>query len=162
MTLTEWFEKQKKLDHFIETTKEVIGESLFTKKQVAFLVELGELANETRCFKFWSQKPASEKKVILEEYIDGFHFLLSLGLELGFEKETEWKEEKVESDLTLQFKNIFQQLSILSPNVNLEKYQYLFSMYISLGSTLGFTRTDMETAYDAKNEINYQRQQNGY
>ncbi|QPC47178.1 dUTP diphosphatase [Mangrovibacillus cuniculi] len=162
MTLKNWFEKQRKLDHYIETTQAVTQDSLFTKKQVAFLVELGELANETRCFKFWSKKPASEKSIILEEYIDGFHFLLSLGIELGFENETEWKEEQVDTDLTSLFKGMYQELAVLSPEVNIEKYQHLFSMYISLGSALGFTRAEMEAAYDEKNAINYQRQESGY
>ena len=54
---------------------------------LALLVEIGELANETRSFKFWSVKPASEKKIILEEFVDGIHFILSLGIECGFHKQ---------------------------------------------------------------------------
>lgn len=53
---------------------------------LALLVEIGELANETRCFKYWSNKPASEREVILEEYVDGLHFILSIGIDLGIDK----------------------------------------------------------------------------
>ncbi len=56
------------------------------KKMLALLVEIGELANETRCFKYWSNKPASEREVILEEYVDGLHFILSIGIDLGIDK----------------------------------------------------------------------------
>jgi dimeric dUTPase (all-alpha-NTP-PPase superfamily) len=41
---------------------------------------MGELANEVRCFKFWSYKLPSEEKVILEEYVDGIHFITSLAI----------------------------------------------------------------------------------
>ena len=56
------------------------------RKMLALLVEIGELANETRCFKYWSNKPASEREVILEEYVDGLHFILSIGIDLGIDK----------------------------------------------------------------------------
>src|SRR5688500_20051556 len=54
---------------------------VFREKCLALLVELGELANETRCFKFRSKKPRNDDSVLLEEYVDNRHFRLSLGLE---------------------------------------------------------------------------------
>ena len=84
MNLGKLFLAQKELDARIEEQHpRAEGEIRNPEKVLALLVELGELANETRCFKFWSFKPASEKKVILEEFVDGIHFLLSLGLEMG-------------------------------------------------------------------------------
>lgn len=41
----------------------------FEKECIAFLVELGELINETKFFKFWSVKKANKEKV-LEELAD--------------------------------------------------------------------------------------------
>ncbi len=75
---------QQALDSHIEEKHQLQNEDLFTRKTLALLVEIGELANETRCFKFWSVKPASEKQVVLEEFVDGIHFILSLGIECGF------------------------------------------------------------------------------
>lgn len=40
------------------------------------MVELGELANETRCFKFWSTRQTGEKNRVLEEYIDCLFMIL--------------------------------------------------------------------------------------
>ncbi len=48
------------------------------KRDLALTIELAELANETRCFKYWSSKGPSEREVILEEFVDSIHFLLSL------------------------------------------------------------------------------------
>ena len=47
-------------------------------KILALLVEISELANETRCFKHWSKKGPSEESVLLEEYVDSLHFFLSI------------------------------------------------------------------------------------
>lgn len=46
--------KQKELDKIILDKHNLHGEDLYTKKKNALLVELGELANELRFFKFWS------------------------------------------------------------------------------------------------------------
>ena len=99
MDLQKLFTMQEALDHYIQTNKQVT-EDVFTKKGLALLVELAELANETRCFKFWSEKGPSEREVILEEYVDSIHFLLSLGIEKGFNDLEEWPIETIEEDLT--------------------------------------------------------------
>ena len=51
---------------------------------MALQVEVSELANATRCFKYWSRKPPENKERILSEYADIFHFLLSVGNTLEF------------------------------------------------------------------------------
>src|SRR3954469_23285631 len=88
MQLETLFEMQAGLDRYIEENHQLENEDLFNRKVLALLVEIGELANETRCFKFWSVKPPSDKQVILEEFVDGVHFILSLGIECDFHKET--------------------------------------------------------------------------
>ena len=71
-------EMQKVLDDRImdkigRTRAEVSDEKL-----LALLVEVGELANETRCFKYWSEKGPNDRQDILEDYVDGIHFLISI------------------------------------------------------------------------------------
>src|SRR5690554_4670233 len=55
MNLTKLFELQRKLDEHIIKEKGLEGEDLLPKKILALQVELGELANEWRGFKFWSE-----------------------------------------------------------------------------------------------------------
>lgn len=59
MNLTKLFEAQKVLDERIIKDKGLEGKDLLPGKILALQVELGELANEWRGFKFWSnnQKP---------------------------------------------------------------------------------------------------------
>ncbi|CAM5579582.1 hypothetical protein LSPH24S_09404 [Lysinibacillus sphaericus] len=55
MNLQQLFTMQKELDDFIAKTQN-IEHDVFKEKGLALMVELAELANETRCFKFWSTK----------------------------------------------------------------------------------------------------------
>src|SRR5690625_6269037 len=87
MDWTTLFSMQETLDKHIIDNHQLQQKDLMEEKYLALLVELGELANETRCFKFWSTKPASARKKILEEYVDGVHFILSLGIEKGRSEE---------------------------------------------------------------------------
>src|SRR5690625_1795201 len=78
MDLQKLFKAQRELDNRIVKEKELEGQDLLDKKILALLVELGELANEWRGFKFWSdnQKPntssykCSECGFVREENID--------------------------------------------------------------------------------------------
>jgi dimeric dUTPase (all-alpha-NTP-PPase superfamily) len=56
MNLTKLFEIQKQLDERIVKEYNLQGEDLLPKKILALQVELGELANEWRGFKFWSSR----------------------------------------------------------------------------------------------------------
>lgn len=60
---------QKVLDTRIIEEHGLEGQNLFYNMILALQVEIGELANETRCFKHWSNKGPSEKEVILMEYV---------------------------------------------------------------------------------------------
>ncbi|MDR7000906.1 dUTP diphosphatase [Neobacillus niacini] len=163
MQLKKLFEMQKALDTHIQEKHGLLAEDLVNRKVLALLVEIGELANETRCFKFWSVKPSSAKEVILEEFVDGIHFILSLGIECGFhEREMELTLTEASVSVTEQFLMIYEQVSNFKRNRGFEEYQALWVGYLQLASLLGFSSGEIEQAYFAKNEVNYQRQENNY
>ncbi|AIM15846.1 MULTISPECIES: dUTP diphosphatase [Neobacillus] len=163
MQLKKLFQMQKALDSHIEEKHQLQNEDLFSRKVLALLVELGELANETRCFKFWSVKPSSPKKVILEEFVDGIHFILSIGIVCGFDSRdfnVNW--HPVSGDMTEHFLKVYKQVDLFQSSRSFEDYFTLLQSYLELGSLLGITHEEMEQAYFEKNEVNYQRQQNNY
>jgi len=155
------FEKQVELDAYITNNHDLSGSDLFEKKILALFVELGELANETRCFKFWSMKERNSNSVILEEYVDNIHFLLSLGLE----KELTFNEieyEKINVSETTQFNKIFDFVTLFRKESTKENYLNLFKSYLQLADILGFSDEAIMEAYNAKNEVNFTRQDQGY
>ena len=163
MNTEKLFNMQKELDRHIEAQHDLEKEDLFDRKILALLVELGELANETRCFKFWSLKPSSEKQVILEEFVDGIHFILSLGIECGFEDVSLVSSGKIgEINASKQFLKVYELVQDFRNNRMKDDYVQLFKSYMELGEVLGLTETQIEQAYNEKNEVNYDRQRKGY
>jgi dimeric dUTPase (all-alpha-NTP-PPase superfamily) len=163
MQLDKLFQMQKSLDSYIEGKHQLQNEDLFDRKVLALLVEIGELANETRCFKFWSIKPSSEREVILEEFVDGIHFILSLGIECGFD-ELPLEVSNIPSLLTIteQFIHIYDRVGIFKKSRELNDFMMVLELYLQLAALLGITYEEMEQAYIQKNEVNYNRQHNNY
>ena len=155
------FQIQKELDQRIIRKHQLEGENLIDRKILAFQVELGEMANETRCFKFWSLKPSSPHEKILEEYVDGLHFLLSIGLDMAYVFEA---LEPVKSDENLSegFQSVYRKASCFEQEKSHENYRGLFQSYLTLSKRLDFTEAEIMGAYLEKNEVNHQRQEQGY
>ncbi|MBS4173772.1 dUTP diphosphatase [Bacillus sp. FJAT-49736] len=163
MELMEWFQMQKQLDQYIEMENHLENEDLFDRKVLALLVEIGELANETRCFKFWSKKGPSEQNIILEEFVDGVHFILSIGIELGFENRNIFlHKQNNKEDLNSLFLRVYERIIKLKGTKSEEDFTMLLQDFFQLGMNLGFSIEDVQQAYIAKNEINYKRQKQGY
>ncbi|KAB8138176.1 dUTPase [Gracilibacillus oryzae] len=155
------FQMQQDLDHYILQQHDLKNEEVFEKKVLALLVEIGELANETRCFKYWSLKSASPKKVIAEEYVDGIHFILSIGLVLGIEDYQD-HISRAEADTTTMFLHVYEAVTVLKNERTKASFDKLFYTYLQLGDNLGFTTEDIKNAYIEKNKINFDRQNSGY
>ncbi|MFD1335249.1 dUTP diphosphatase [Oceanobacillus iheyensis] len=156
------FNMQKQLDSYIEENHGLEKADLFDKKILALLVELGELANETRCFKFWSKKPRNKQSVILEEYVDVIHFLMSVGINKGYDSFESTNNQHINRSEIDQFQIVYEQTIMYKNEPNKAKYEELFSSCIDLGNILGFSEEDIQRAYLEKNEINYKRQNQGY
>lgn len=182
LNLSKLFEMQKVLDDRIVKEKGLEGKDFLDKKILALQVELGELANEWRGFKFWSEdrEPRTFKAIpipdvdgavvkgfdsvnpLLEEYVDCLHFILSIGLELDFAKFVKEIEVVKNKGITEQFIFIFTKVGTLLTFQGLPNYIHIIHNFIGLGEMLGFTSEQIEQAYISKNEINHARQKNGY
>lgn len=180
MNLAKLFETQKILRERIIKQHQLDENELLPNLMCALAVEIGELANETRCFKHWSIKPPSPKDVIIEELVDVLHFLLEIGLS-NFEEYGEQyqiliflnhNQETIKYDsLTEQFNSMFTEVGILSDrlfencytvNTVEDSYNNLVGLFNGLGEMLGFTWEQIEQAYYDKNRVNHERQDNGY
>lgn len=162
VNLSKLFMMQQELDTKIETQHQLQNEVLFEQKILALLVEVGELANETRCFKFWSLKPPAPIDVILEEYVDGVHFILSLGLEINVDTSLCFENKQAERSVTEQFLKVYEMITAFKGDQTISMYKTMFEEYLLLGQLLGFSNEQVEEAYVSKNEVNHERQKQGY
>jgi dimeric dUTPase (all-alpha-NTP-PPase superfamily) len=98
-----------------------------------------------------------------EEYVDGLHFVLSIGIEIGFDKKL-WAFKDVTECQSIE--NQFIWISIkagaLLINRTINDYAKLVSTYLGLGQMLGFEWEEVVEAYMDKNKVNHERQANGY
>lgn len=161
MELNELFAVQKILNERIIKEHNLDPKTLSNKKFLALLTELGELANETRCFKYWSTKDPSPRQEILEEYVDCLHFILTLGLDQNFEAvKPTYQTQSL--DLTTHFIHLFHAVNTLYSASSMMAYTTLFNAFFALGAELGFTQDEVLSAYMEKNKINHQRQDAHY
>ncbi|GAA0726338.1 dUTP diphosphatase [Clostridium malenominatum] len=163
MNFKNLFNLQEKLDHHILEKHNLHGKAFFPNKILALQVEIAELANETRCFKYWCNKGASPKSEILEEYVDCLHFILTLGLEKNYrDAEFNIHIENMQHNLTDQFLNLYVDINDFVVCPSKDHYQTLFEDFLCLGLSLGFSEKDIESAYLNKNNMNHIRQLSGY
>lgn len=150
MNLQKLFELQQALNDRIVAEHNLKGDSLLPKQLLALHVELGELANKTNCFKYWSNKGPSDKSIILEEYVDCLHFILTIGLHKKY-SDIEISSTPSEYNLIDQFLNLYIDVNDLLIASSKDHYITLFEDFLSLGVTLGFSENDIEEAYLIKN-----------
>lgn len=166
MDLNKLYEKQAELDkHILEKHNiKMSKEELLDNTILALLVEVGELANTTRCFKHWSIKGMMDKEIMLSEYADCLHFYLSIGNQIGEQFDIEcvgWYEYQDSNVLTKVFRNAYKHIDKLDRWDDIE-YLIVGDILKRLASLLNFTDEEVEQAYLKKHEENYKRQREGY
>lgn len=159
--LDDCFFLQARLDEEIASNHHVDYESTFSRRVLALLVELGEFANETRCFKYWSYKDPSAKEIILDEYADGLHFLLSLGVMMGVSQYTHHFVVR-EKDLTEAILKVYQDVVELKENFDPEHYAKAFADYLNIIPLFDYSSDEVLSAYKAKCKTNHVRQKTHY
>lgn len=156
--------KQNRLDKFIYESNNItdVGE-IALDKLTALDIELGELANEIKFFKYWKKNKLVDKSKVIEEACDCLHFVLSLandnnvnlqvmaygtfsrdvGTLYRYIKATLWKDIYLEDKWEEGLKRILMLL-------------------VAMIEEIDFTYADLLREYDRKYEINIKRQKEGY
>lgn len=125
----------------------------FKMRKLALWIEVGELVNEWKeLFKYWSGKKM-DRESALEEYVDGIHFILSLGNDLNIPGY---------HDTVVKFKDpidhIFTLGVVISNISGVQSFFDAFSLYRGLGDHLGFNEREIEEAFHRKSEKNIKRE----
>jgi dimeric dUTPase (all-alpha-NTP-PPase superfamily) len=170
----ELIKKQYELDKliFFKSKKNYIN--TFNERKLALLVELGELSNEIKSFKYWSIKKSSKNSIILEEYADVLHFILGFFVMYNISGQLEFKNKDFIlpsslntdfSSITMLTNRIFKKVCFLKENKskkNVNTIKKILKKFILLGYKLKFNIKTIFRAYDKKNLININRQKKNY
>ncbi len=164
VNLAPLLQEQAKLDARINTEHQVTHHSTKTERFLALLVEIGELANATRAFKYWSLKPSEERAILLDEYADGLHFFLSLALVFNIDVTSVSYPASgtSKSDVVTLFANVYTTIVHFMKEETSESYFSALTTFLTLGSALQFSSDDITAAYRAKLVVNYERQNTKY
>ena len=159
--LDELFKAQAELDATIAKNHGISYETTRHRRLMACIVEIGELANATRCFKYWSNKGPEAEEIILDEYADGLHFLLSLGVDIKTSKRS-YNITKHEDNLTDQFLEVYHRLDVFRKKQDDASFIKAFQAFLNLLPLLGYRWKKLEKAYYKKLGVNYNRQETNY
>ena len=159
--LTDLFDKQAALDKTIAENHNVTYKSTRHKRTLALLVEFGEFANSTRCFKYWSNKGSEPKDVVLDEFADGLHFFLSLGIDIQTNKKM-YSFTKHEDNLTDQILKTYSLTCKFLKNQDDASYKKAFQAFLNIIPLLHVRWNTIKEAYYKKLGVNYNRQDTNY
>ena len=159
--LTNLYQKQAQLDARIAANHHVTYATTRERRILALLVEIGEFANATRCFKYWSNKASEDIAVVLDEYVDGLHFFLSLGIDIKASKSI-YHYTKHADNLTKQILETYRLSALFYKNQDEKSYIKAFQSFINIVPLLKVRWSTIEKAYYKKLGENYSRQDHNY
>ena len=132
------------------------SQDIIDKNKLELLVELGELANETKCFKYWSVKTPDRDKV-LEEYADCILMVLYFFNCFNVSLDEDFPKPKDTTDILEQFTYLFNLSSRTRDEYNKDIFKEIFVNILKLGYVLGYTHQDIISGCMKKIDINMKR-----
>ncbi len=159
MNWNEIYIKNKRLDDiFFEKFKN--DEKMFEKNCIELIVEIAEFANESRCFKYWSNK-SMKKEEALEELADCIMVCLYFYNYLNID-EVKIKTYDFSSDILICLNDVFKLSTLLIDNVNEKIVIKIFSYLIYIGSLVNLEEKEIYEACLRKIEKQEKRLEEGY
>jgi dimeric dUTPase (all-alpha-NTP-PPase superfamily) len=161
LELSNIYRETKYLDELFLSHYDIKSPEIIRKSKLELLVEFGELANETRCFKFWSTRQSGEKDKALEEYIDCLFMILYFcninGVSLNDSFELPEK-----TDLVGAFLKLYEYGLSLVHDMNKDIVKKLLVQILYLSKLLNFDISDLEEGAKKKSLIIQKRLNSDY
>lgn len=137
---------QKEKDASIILKHQLEGQSLLTKRVLAFQVSLSQVAAATSCYDFWSDNKKSDKNLILDKYINSLVLLVSIGIEKNFSDIT-IKDKELNVEITEQFINLFIDINDFIVCSSKDNYLTILEDFVCLGKSVGLDYPTIKTNY---------------
>ena len=162
MNIKKMLEAQKELDK-ANMKKSGLNEYPLEMIKTAYRVELGELLQEWKQFKFWKiNKGEIDREKMIEEWADCMHFALSLELFVVEKLEINFIDKDYTKCLNLRIRYLDKNDIYGTLDDCYEINSTILNDTIALGLKLNYTLEELEQAYWRKNKINWERIEGGY
>lgn len=114
--------------------------TLFARKHLQLHIKMSDLANETKCYKYWvGEIDSVNLENVFQKYISCFHQILFLGLDGNFEDLETVTAQSTDSCLSDQFLNLYIDINDSIMSSSEDHFATLVEDYLTLGSCLGFS-----------------------
>ncbi len=133
------------VDLLDEKGTNVLSRDAVQKSIVAFIYNLGLVANQSKCYYHAPQEVNHQR--LLNFYIDGFTILLSIGKQLYVENIKQYSEIPKKNDPISQFLIVNNNALQLAKTFHFIDYQNVVDDYLVFGITLGLSIDDIIDAY---------------
>ena len=162
--MNEWEEiylKNKELDQVFIGRYEKNEPYYLEKNCLAFLIELGEFVNETKCFKYWSIKKP-KKDAMLEEYADCITMVLTLCASLNMDLNFSSAGHLDSKNILIVINHLFKQGSKLMDRVTEEVLCDIMANLLYVGELLNFSQDEVLLWLQKKQDIIEERLNDEY
>ena len=139
MTFNDVYKANKELDEMFNVSFPDV--EMVKKNKLELLVEIGELANETRYFKYWSNKPI-DIDLVKMEYADCIIITLYFFNIMNIDLDEEFKEIDEYNKVDI-FGRLYKLASDFYYDDDKELIKEIFVTIINLGYLIGFSDNDI-------------------
>ena len=155
------YTETKHLGELFSQQYDIRSPEIIRKYKLELLVEFGELANETRCFKFWSKRQKGDKEKVLEEYIDCL-FMILYFCDINDVSLNEKFELPEKTDLIDAFLKLYEYGLCLNKYMDKDIVKKLLVQIIYISELLDFDLTDLEEETMRKSLVIQERLSSDY
>ena len=142
MVFNDVFKANKELDEMFNTR--FLDTEMIKKNKLELLVEIGELANETRYFKYWSNKKI-DIELVKMEYADCIIITLYFFNIMNISLDEEFMEIDKYDNVDI-FARLYKLASDFYYNDDKDTIKEIFVTIINLGYMIGFNNEDIINA----------------
>ncbi|MGM9972971.1 MAG: dUTP diphosphatase [Clostridiaceae bacterium] len=147
MKLNNLFKMQAERNKDLKVLTNLDEYKLNARKLLALNVRVGNLANATKCFKYWEDSETTDPDYILQKYINALSCILTVGMFKGY---TDIDSIEIKSNdycLSDQFLNLYVDINDLLTTSSKDHYITLLEDFLSIGKSLGLTEEIIIDAY---------------
>lgn len=148
MNIQPLFRVQKKYNDSLLINEELDLHKLQVRKNLEFVIAIGDLATETNCFNYLLNDtiPVNITE-IFNKYINCISQALTLGIDHKYTDLIAVSMNPNDYCLSDQFLNLYIDINDLIASPSMDHYLTLFEDLLSLGLTLGFSESQIQAQF---------------